>query len=52
MEGCGFDQIANCFSLSEIEAAGEEGSLSEFARLGEAGAGGKTLAEEVVEEDG
>ena len=52
VEGGGFDEVANCFSLSEIEAAGEEGSLGEFAGFGQARAGGDALAQEVVEEDG
>ena len=52
VEGGGFDEIANSFSLSEIEAAGEEGALGEFAWFGEACASGDALAEEVVEEDG
>ncbi len=52
VEGGGFDEIANCFSLREIQATGEEGSLGEFARFGEARTGGDALAEEVVEEDG
>ena len=52
MEGGGFDEVVDCFGLGEIEAAGEEGSLGEFAGFGEAGAGGDALAEEVIEEDG
>ncbi len=40
------------FGLGEVEAAGEEGALGEFAGFGEAGAGAEALAEEVVEEDG
>ena len=52
VERGGFDEIANCFSLSEIQASGEEGSLSEFAGFGEAGTGGEALAEKVIEEDG
>ena len=52
VEGAGFDEVANCFCLSEIEAAGEEGSLGEFAGFGEARSAGDALAEEVVEEDG
>jgi hypothetical protein len=52
VEGGGFDEVVNCFYLSEIEAAREEGSLGEFAGLGEAGAGGEALAEEMAEEDG
>ena len=52
VEGGGFDEVVNCFGLGEIEAAGEEGSLGEFAGFGEARAGGEALAEEVVEEDG
>src|SRR5258706_1143114 len=50
--GCSVDGVANCFGLCEIEAAGEEGSLGEFAGFGKAGAGGEALAEEVVKEDG
>ena len=38
VEGGGVDEVANCFGLGEIEAAGEEGSLGEFAGFGEAGA--------------
>ncbi len=52
MEGGGFDEVVDGFGLGEVETAGEEGSLSEFAGFGEAGTGGDALAEEVVEEDG
>lgn len=52
MQGRGFDEVVNCFCLSEIEAAGEEGSLAEFAGFGEAGAGGEAFAEKMIEEDG
>ena len=51
MEGAGFDEVANCFCLSEIEASRKEGALGEFAGFGEAGSAGDALAEEVVEED-
>jgi len=52
MEGGGFDEVVDGFGLGEVETAGEEGSLGEFAGFGEAGAIGCALAEEVVEEDG
>jgi hypothetical protein len=52
LEGGGFDEVVDGFGLGEVEAAWEEGSLGEFAGLGEAGAGGDALAEEVIEEDG
>ena len=52
MEGGGVDEVANCFGLSEIEAAGEEGPLGEFAGFGEAGSGAKALADKEIEEDG
>lgn len=51
MQGGGFDEVVNCFSLSEIQAAGEEGALGEFTGFGEARASGQALAEEVVEQD-
>ena len=35
-EGLRFDEVADGFSLREVEAAGEEGALREFAGLGEA----------------
>ena len=31
MERGGFDEVSDCFGLGEVEAAGEEGALSEFA---------------------
>ena len=37
--------------MGEIEAAGEEGSLGEFAGFGEAGSGAKALADEEIEEN-
>ena len=52
VEGGGFDEVVDGFGLGEVEAAGKEGSLGEFAGFGEACAGGDALAEEVVEEDG
>ena len=52
MEGGGFDEVINCLCLCEIEAAGKEGSLGEFAGFGEAGAGAKALTDKVIEEDG
>ena len=51
VEGGGLNEVVDGFGLSEVEAAGEEGSLGEFARFGEAGAGGDALADEVIEED-
>ena len=37
-EGLGFDEVANGFGLGEVELAGEEGALGEFAGVGEASA--------------
>ena len=51
MECGGVDEVSDCFGLGEVKAAGEEGSLGEFAGFCEAGAIGDALAEEVVEED-
>ena len=52
MEGSGFDEVVDSFGLGEVEAAGEEGALGEFAGFGQAGASGDALAEEMVQEDG
>jgi len=40
------------FGLGEVEAAGEEGALGEFAGFGEAGSGANALTEKVIEEHG
>ena len=52
VEGRGVDEIANCFCLREIEAAGEKGPLGEFAGFGQACSGAKALADKEIEEDG
>ena len=52
VEGGRFDEVVNGFGLGEVKAAGEKGSLGEFAWFGEASAPGDALADEVVEEDG
>jgi hypothetical protein len=48
----GLDEVVYGLGLGEVETAGEEGALREFARLGEPRAGGDALAEEVVEQNG
>jgi len=48
VESSGFDEVVDGFGLGEVEAAGEEGPLGEFAGFCEAAAGGYALAEEVV----
>jgi hypothetical protein len=52
VEGLGFDEVVDGFGLGEVEAAGEEGALGEFAGFGEAGATGNALTEKVIEQDG
>ena len=52
VEGRGLNEVVDGFGLGEVEAAGEEGALGEFAGFGESGAGGNALAEEMVEQDG
>jgi len=51
VEGGGFYKVVDSFGLGEVEAAGEESPLGEFAWFGEAGTDGNALAEEVIEED-
>ena len=51
MEGGGVDEVVHGFGLREIEAAGEEGSLGEFAGFGEAGSSAKALTDKEIEDD-
>jgi len=50
-ECLGFDEVANGLGLGEVELAGEEGALGEFAGVGEASAEGKGATKEKVEDD-
>src|ERR1700744_3472563 len=51
MDGRGLDEVAHCLSLSEIEAARKEGSLSKFAGFGKPGPGAKAFADKQIEKN-
>ncbi len=46
------DEVADSFSLGEVELAGKKGALRELAGLGEARAQSESAAEEQIEDDG